>query len=74
MFMFQTLKLLPAHVLFIEGEVLGIVLFGLAAIAWMLVPFWKSRSEPRGPSRALPIIGVIIILYIIGMTVLGYAR
>ena len=74
MFMFQTLKLLPAHVLFIEGEVLGIVLFGLAAIVWMLVPFWKTRGEPHGRSRALKIIGVIVILYIIGMTVLGYAR
>jgi quinol-cytochrome oxidoreductase complex cytochrome b subunit len=74
MFMFQTLKLLPAHVLFTEGEVLGIVLFGLAGIAWMFVPFWQVRGRARGRSRALPVIGVIVILYIVGMTVLGYTR
>ncbi len=74
MFMFQTLKLLPAHVLFIEGEVLGIVLFGLAGIAWMLAPFWKTRGGTQRRPKVLPIIGVVIILFIVGMTVLGYAR
>lgn len=74
MFMFQTLKFLPAHVLFVEGEVLGVLLFGLAGIAWMLVPFWGIKRRSHGPSRAMSIIGVIMILYIVGMTVFGYAR
>lgn len=33
MFMFQTLKMLPAHILFLEGEVVGILGFGFLAIA-----------------------------------------
>jgi cytochrome b6 len=74
MFMFQTLKLLPAHVLFVEGEVLGILVFGLAGIAWMLVPFWRVKRRSHEPSRAMSIIGVVMILYIVGMTVIGYAR
>jgi cytochrome b6 len=74
MFMFQTLKLIPAHVVFMEGEVLGIVLFGLAGIAWMLVPFWMVKGRTQGRSSVLPIVGVIIILYIVGMTVVGYTH
>jgi cytochrome b6 len=70
MFMFQTLKLLPGHVLFMEGEVLGIVLFGLAGLAWMLVPFWEIKRLHR--IRPMTLIGVIAIIYMLGMTIWGY--
>jgi cytochrome b6 len=72
MFMFQTLKLLPAHVFFLEGEVLGIVGFGLVGLAWLLVPFWEARRRPGGRVRPMTLVGVIAILYIIAMTVWGY--
>ncbi len=45
MFMFQTLKIIPAHVLFIEGEILGILSFGVAGIIWMMVPFIKIKEK-----------------------------
>ncbi|MDL1892783.1 cytochrome bc complex cytochrome b subunit, partial [Sphingobacteriales bacterium CHB3] len=45
LFMFQTLKMIPAQVWFIDGEVLGIVTFGIAGLLWMLVPFWDRKSE-----------------------------
>ena len=45
MFMFQTLKWIPAHVLGLEGEMLGVMVFGVAGLAWMLVPFWEIRSQ-----------------------------
>jgi len=70
MFMFQTLKLLPAHVWFMEGEVLGICFFGLAGLAWMLVPFWEIKRHKR--PKPMTIIGVMVILYMIGMTIWGY--
>jgi cytochrome b6 len=70
MFMFQTLKLLPGHILFVEGEVLGIVFFGLAGLAWMLVPFWEIKHHRR--PKPMTIIGVVVILYMLGMTVWGY--
>jgi cytochrome b6 len=73
MFMFQTLKLLPAHVFFVEGEVLGIVMFGLAGIAWMLVPFWRIRAKPGSRSAVMTVIGVIAVLFIAVMTVIGYS-
>ncbi len=68
MFMFQTLKFLPSHILFIEGEKLGVVAFGLAAIAWLLVPFWAPASR----KKAIKLIGTLVITYIVIMTILGY--
>ncbi|TFG65721.1 MAG: cytochrome bc complex cytochrome b subunit, partial [Gemmatimonadales bacterium] len=45
MFMFQTLKYLPAHILGFEGEVIGIMGFGLAALVLVLVPFIDRRRD-----------------------------
>lgn len=72
MFMFQTLKLIPGHVLFIEGEVLGILAFGVAGVAWMLVPFWERRTRPDGRTRPVTVIGVMAIIYMMIMTIWGY--
>ncbi len=72
MFMFQTLKLLPPHVLFLEGEVVGILLFGLAGIAWMLVPFWSIEKRPKARFGVMTLIGVFAVLFIAIMTVIGY--
>src|SRR5713226_8146169 len=38
-FMFQTLKVLPAKVWFIDGEVLGVLAFGAGGLLWLLLPF-----------------------------------
>ena len=70
MFMFQTLKLLPAHVLFFEGEVLGILGFMLVGLAWLLVPFWEWRREGR--VQPMTIVGVAAVIFIAVMTAWGY--
>jgi len=72
MFMFQTLKLIPAHVLFVEGEKLGIVVFGLTGVAWMLVPFWEIKHSPDHRVRPMTLIGVGAILFMVVMTIWGY--
>jgi cytochrome b6 len=72
MFMFQTLKLIPGHVLFMEGEVLGIVAFGLAGLAWLLVPFWGFRLSASTRRPVMTIIGIAVIAYIGVLTLLGY--
>jgi cytochrome b6 len=72
MFMFQTLKLIPGHVLFMEGEVLGITLFGVAGIAWLLVPFWELRRHTKGLKNPMTVLGLVAIAYIVTMTILGY--
>lgn len=72
LFMFQTLRLLPSHILFIEGEVLGVLAFGLGAVFWLLVPFLDKESVRGERDGLFTLIGVVILLYIAVMTVVGY--
>lgn len=72
LFMFQTLKYIPSRVLFMDGEVLGIIVFGIAGLLWALVPFW-DRSSSRGKTgRMLNAIGLFVVLYILVFTILGW--
>lgn len=72
MFMFQSLKYIPAHVLFIEGEVVGVLFFTLVAVAWLLLPFWEIKERPGQKWRPMTIFGMVVVSYIIVLTVIGY--
>ncbi len=72
MFTFQTLKYLPAHILGIEGEIVGILGFGLAGLFVLLIPFLDRRTARGEPSRLFTWIGIGIIVYMIVLTYLGY--
>jgi cytochrome b6 len=72
MFMFQTLKYLPAHVLGVEGEAVGILGFGLAGILILLIPFLDRRAARGQPNRAVTWIGMAILAYVLVLTILGY--
>jgi len=72
LFMFQTLKYFPAHILFMEGEVMGVLLFSLAGLLWMLVPFWDRKSSRGQLNRKINYIGIFSVLFIIILTSLGW--
>jgi quinol-cytochrome oxidoreductase complex cytochrome b subunit len=72
LFMFQTLKYLPAHLWVIDGEVLGVLLFALAGLLWLLVPFWDRKSARGQRNRAMTYLGLVIVLYVIALTLLGW--
>ena len=72
MFMFQTLKYLPAHILGIEGEVVGILGFGLGGVALLLVPLLDRRAARGESSRLFSAAGIALILYMLLLTYLGY--
>jgi cytochrome b6 len=72
MFMFQTLKYLPSHILGIEGEVAGILAFGLGGLFLLLIPILDRRTARGQPSRLFTWIGIAIILYMVLFTILGY--
>jgi len=72
LFMFQTLKLIPAKLFSLDGEVVGICTFALGGLLWVLVPFLDRSAENRTRSRIFTVIGLIVVLYIIAMTVYGY--
>jgi cytochrome b6 len=71
LFAFQTLKMLPPHVLGIEGEVVGVFALSLAGIFWLLVPFLDRKSARGEKSPLFTAIGVVAVLYWVGMTLYG---
>ena len=71
-FMFQTLKYLPSYILGIEGEVVGVVGFGLGGLFLLLIPFLDRKTARGEPSRLFTWIAITIILYMVLLTYLGY--
>ena len=71
LFAFQTLKLIPAKVAHIDGEVLGVLAFGAAGLLWLLLPFVEHRRGATG-YRAVVLLGAVALAYIGSMTVYGY--
>ena len=71
LFMFQTLRKLPPHILGIEGEVLGILFFGLCGLAVLLVPFLDQAGAQNWPRRTLNFLAVIAATFFVVMTIWG---
>jgi len=74
MFMFETLKLIPPHVLLIEGELFGILLFMVGGLVWFFVPFIDRKANIGVRSRFWTVFGVCLIIYMVGMTIWGYIQ
>lgn len=72
LFMFQSLKYFPAKIFVIDGEVLGILMFGVAGLLWTLVPFWDKKSSRGEHNRFINYIGLFVVMYIILLTILGW--
>jgi len=71
-FMFETLKLVPGGgVAGLEYETLPILGFGLAALLLVLVPFLDRKPSARAGS-GFTLIGVLALVYVVGMTARGY--
>ncbi len=71
-FMFQTLKYIPAKVLFLDGELLGVFGFGLAGVLLLIVPFIDRKSKISEVSKPFIVVAVLALLYIIAMTIISY--
>ncbi len=73
LFMFEALKLLPAHVLGIEGELVGLGAFSLAGLIWFLVPVLDRGSRLGHRSRAFLALGWLALAYIVVFTLASLA-
>jgi cytochrome b6 len=71
-FMFTTLKIVPPHILGVEGEMLAILGFLAGGLLWLLVPFLDRRAARDERSPVFTWAGLAVALYIIVMTVLTY--
>lgn len=71
MFMFESLKLIPSKIAFIDGEVLGILGFSLGGLVLLLVPFMEAKTRKFG-AWWITGAGIVVLSYMAAMTVYGY--
>ncbi len=70
--MFQTLRMLPSHILGLEGELVGILGIGFAALVWAAVPF---LDHPRGEgprAKFWTALGLVAVVYMTAFTLMIY--
>ena len=71
-FMFSTLKIIPAHIFSIEGEMIALFGFMIGGLLWMLVPFLDRNAAKERRSPIFSFMGWIVFLYIVVMTAVTY--
>jgi quinol-cytochrome oxidoreductase complex cytochrome b subunit len=71
LFMFQTLKLIPSKIGPIDGEVLGVLAFGLAGLIWLLLPLFES-AQPSRPKQWISGLALFALVYVTGMSIYGH--
>jgi cytochrome b6 len=72
---FYTLKLIPSHILGIEGERLGVIAFGLVAAFLVFVPFIDRRASTNERSPIFTALAVLGLVYLVVFTIVGqYAK
>jgi quinol-cytochrome oxidoreductase complex cytochrome b subunit len=54
-----------------DGEVVGILVFGAAGLVWALLPFFDQAGKGRGRKLFMGA-GIFALAYIIAMTFYGY--
>jgi hypothetical protein len=69
--MFQALKLFPGRVLFMEGEVLALGLFGLIGLLILLVPFLDVGASREKRSFWVSLAGLLLLAAIVSLTIWG---
>ena len=70
--MFQTLRMLPSHIAGLEGELVGILGIGVAAVVWVVAPFLDDPKGVGRRARVWTVIGWGVILYVVVFTLLVY--
>ncbi len=72
LFMFQILKYIPGKVWVFDGEVLGILFFGIGIGLWVIVPFWDSKIKSGKRNKILTYIGIGIVVFMITFTIIAW--
>jgi cytochrome b6 len=68
LFLFQTLKIFPAHVLFISGETLAVLLIMLAGVFFFFIPLFDNK--PTGTKgKIITLLAYVFVLYALIMSV-----
>jgi len=68
LFLFQTLKIFPAKILFITGDTLAVLLMLLAVIFFFFLPFIDNKPAER-KGKVITVIAYAVIVFAVAMTV-----
>lgn len=72
MWMFQTLKIMPAHFWIFEGEQVAILGFGFLFLLIAAVPWLERNGSRKSLTRVLTLLGWLLLIYVFIMTLSGY--
>jgi cytochrome b6 len=70
--LYQTLRMVPARLMGVTGELVVNLLVGLATVLWVAIPFLDRRASKELHSRFFTGIGVLLILYLAITIILAY--
>jgi len=73
MFAFQFLKILPSHILGIEGRIVGVLTMLIGVALFAFLPFIDRKSARGIDSRWVTYLGWGVVVFIIVMTYFAYA-
>jgi quinol-cytochrome oxidoreductase complex cytochrome b subunit len=68
---YQFLKLLPARILLIPGELWGIIVLNAAGFFWLLTPFWEAALPEEKKGAAVRLAGWGGLALLVAMTLWG---
>jgi hypothetical protein len=54
------------------GEIVGILLFTVGIVLWVLIPFYDSSSMSGKRGRAAHYFGLLAVIALLATTVIGY--
>ena len=73
-FVSQSLKYLPAEILGLEGEVVGICTFLVGGLFLLCVPFLDRRAARNQKSPLFTLVGIAIVAFMLTMVALAYLK
>jgi len=68
LFLFQTLKIFPAHILFVTGETVAVLLIGIAGVLFFFLPVIDNKPT-QAKGRVITLSAYVFILYALIMSV-----
>lgn len=71
---FYTLKLIPGHIGFVEGELLGLAGFAIGGLGWALLPFWATRRDGGVRTKLVGSVTALVVAYLVVFSILGYVK
>jgi len=72
LFLYQTLKVMPATVFIFSGEILALSLVFFGAVFILLLPLFDKNPEQIRPGKLVRLFVLVFFIYIVTMTIWGF--